>query len=93
MNAGVEEAASYLGAARVEVIAYGFATGSFYRGLNYATQLMERISKAGGVAAVAASPAMVEALRSFGAMSLSVASPYPEWNNQRLRAYGAQRGS
>jgi len=87
MNAGVEEAASSLGAARVEVIAYGFATGSFYRGLNYATQLMERISKAGGAAAVAASPAMVEALRSFGAMRLSVASPYPEWNNQRLRAY------
>ncbi len=87
MNERVEEAASNLAAARVEVVAYGFATGSFYRGLDYAARLLERVEKAAGVPAVAASPAMVDALRSFGAGRLSVTSPYPEWNNQRLRVY------
>ena len=30
---------------------------------------------------------MVEALRFFGARRISVATPYPEWNNRQLRAY------
>lgn len=87
MNAGVTEAARNLAAARVEVIAYAFATGSFYRGLDYASQLVEQIESATGVPAVATSPAMVEALRALGARRLTVTSPYPEWNNQQLRAY------
>jgi maleate isomerase len=29
----------------------------------------------------------MEALRFFGARRVSVATPYPDWNNQRLRAY------
>jgi len=70
MNASVEEVASNLAAARVDVIAYGFATGSFYRGLDYAAHLLERLHTATGVPAVAASPAMVDALRSFGALPL-----------------------
>lgn len=87
MNASVEEAASNLAAARVDVVAYGFATGSFYRGLYYAQRLLERLRTATGVLAVAASPAVVDALRTFGARRLMVTSPYPEWNNHRLRAY------
>src|SRR5438093_2076627 len=43
--------------------------------------------KAAVVPAVAAAPAVVDALRHFGARRLSVATPYPDWNNQRLRAY------
>lgn len=77
MNARVEEAASNLAAARVDVIAYGFATGSFYRGLDYAARLPERLQTATGVPAVAASPAMVAALRAFGARRVTVTSPYP----------------
>ena len=50
-----DEAARNLAAARVEVIAYGFATGSFYRGLDYAARLLERLHTATGVPAVAAS--------------------------------------
>jgi maleate cis-trans isomerase len=36
---------------------------------------------------VATSPSVVEALRFFGARRVSVATPYPDWNNTRLRAY------
>jgi maleate isomerase len=92
MNAGVEDAARNLAAARVEIVAYGFATGSFFRGLAYATRLVERLEHATGVPAVAASPAMVEALRLVGAHRVTVTSPYPDWNNQRLRAYLQEAG-
>src|SRR5438034_4240702 len=50
-------------------------------------RMLQTISKAAGVPAVAAAPAVVDALRHFGARRVSVATPYPDWNNQRLRAY------
>lgn len=87
MNADVEEAARNLAAARVEVIAYGFATGSFYRGPAGATALARRIQDVAKVPAVLTGPAMVEALREFRVTNVSVVSPYPRWNNDRLRSY------
>jgi len=87
MNGEIETGARYLATASVNVVAYGCTTGSFYRGPGYDRELIETIAKAAGVPAVAAAPAVVEALRFFGARRISVATPYPEWNNQRLRAY------
>jgi len=87
MNGEIETGAKYLATASVNVVAYGCTTGSFYRGPGYDRELIETIAKAAGVPAVAAAPAVVEALRFFGARRISVATPYPEWNNQRLRAY------
>jgi maleate isomerase len=87
MNAEIESGAKYLATASVNVVAYGCTTGSFYRGPGYDRDMLQTISKAAGVPAVAAAPAVVDALRHFGARRVSVATPYPEWNNQRLRAY------
>jgi maleate cis-trans isomerase len=87
MNGEVEAGARYLATARVDVIAYGCTTGSFYRGPGWDREMLDLIRGASGVPAVATSPSVVEALRAFGARRLSVATPYPEWNNQRLRAY------
>ena len=87
MNGEIETGAKYLATASVNVIAYGCTTGSFYRGPGYDREMLQTISKAAGVPAVAAAPAVVDALRHFGARRISVATPYPEWNNQRLRAY------
>jgi maleate isomerase len=87
MNAEVEAGARYLATARVDVIAYGCTTGSFYRGPGWDRDMLDLIRSAAGVPAVATSPSVVEALRSFGARTLSVATPYPDWNNERLRAY------
>ena len=87
MNGEIEAGARYLATANVNVVAYGCTTGSFYRGPGYDRDLLATIEKAAGVPAVAAAPAVVEALRHFGARRVSVATPYPEWNNQRLRAY------
>jgi maleate isomerase len=86
-NEGVEEAARYLGRARVAIIAYGFTTGSFYRGTDYNRDLSHRIAKAAGVPAITPATAILEALRFFRAGRISVATPYPEWNNERLLTY------
>jgi maleate cis-trans isomerase len=87
MNAEVEAGARYLATARVDVVVYGCTTGSFYRGPGWDRDMLDLIRGASGVPAVATSPSVVEALRFFGARAVSVATPYPDWNNQQLRAY------
>ena len=87
MNSEVESGARYLATAKVDVIAYGCTTGSFYRGPGWDREMLEIIKNAAGVPAVATSPSVVEALRFFGARRVSVATPYPEWNNKQLRTY------
>jgi maleate cis-trans isomerase len=87
MNAEVEAGARYLATAKVDVVAYGCTTGSFYRGPGWDREMLDLIRGAAGVPAVATSPSVVEALRFLGARTVSVATPYPDWNNQRLAAY------
>src|SRR5438445_10817844 len=86
MNAEIESGAKYLATANVNVVAYGCTTGSFYRGPGYDRDMLQTISKAAGVPAVAAAPAVVDALRHFAARRVSGATPYPRSNTQRLRA-------
>jgi maleate cis-trans isomerase len=92
MNAEIESGARYLATAHVDVIVYGCTTGSFYKGPGWDTEMLELIRREAGVPAVATSPSVVEALRFFGARRLSVATPYPEWNNRRLRTYLEAQG-
>ena len=92
MNGEIESGARYLATAHVDVVVYGCTTGSFYKGPGWDTEMLELIRREAKVPAVATSPSVVEALRFFGARRLSVATPYPEWNNQRLRAYLEAQG-
>jgi maleate cis-trans isomerase len=87
MNGEIESGARYLATARVDVVSYGCTTGSFYKGPGWDRDMTAMISRTAGVPAVATAPAAVDALRLFGARRISVATPYPEWNNTRLRAY------
>ncbi len=87
MNSEIESGARYLATAKVDVVAYGCTTGSFYKGSGWDRDMIELIERKAGVPAVATSPSAVEALRHFGVKKVSVASPYPEWNNQKLHAY------
>ena len=87
MNGEIESGARYLATARVDVVAYGCTTGSFYRGSGWDQEMLAILRAAAGGPAVATSPAVVEALRTFGVRRLSVVTPYPEWNNRRLRPY------
>jgi maleate cis-trans isomerase len=92
MNGEIESGARYLATAKVDVIAYGCTTGSFYRGPGWDREMLALISAEAGVPAVATTPSVVEALRALGARRLSVATPYPEWNNKRLRSYLEAQG-
>jgi maleate cis-trans isomerase len=92
MNAEIQSGARYLSTARVDVIVYGCTTGSFFRGPGWDREMLDMIRREASVPAVATSPSVVEALRSFGARRISVATPYPEWNNHRLRAYLEAQG-
>src|SRR5262249_62002402 len=85
-NAEIEPGPNSLATATVNVVASGGPTGSFYRGPGYDRDMLQTISKTAGVPAVAAAPAVVDALRHFGARRVSVATPHPERDNQRLRA-------
>jgi maleate isomerase len=87
MNAEIETGARYLATARVDVISYGCTTGSFFQGPGWDAEMIQLIERTAGVPAVATSPAVVAGLRAFGARRISVATPYPEWNNRKLRAY------
>ena len=87
MNAELEVGARYLATAKVDVVAYGCTTGSFYKGPGWDREMLGVIERVAGAPAVAAAPSVVEALRFFGAKRVSVATPYPEWNNRQLRAY------
>ena len=87
MNADAEQAARYLSQAKMDFIVYGCTTGSFFKGPGYDEELIQRIEKATGVPATATAPAAVAALRAFGAKRISVASPYTQWQNDRLREY------
>ncbi len=87
MNSEAEKAATYLRTASVDAVAYGCTTGSFYKGPGYDEELLNLIEKASGVPAVATAPASVEALKELGAKKISVATPYPEWNNRQLKIY------
>ena len=67
MNAEIESGARYLATARVDVVAYGCTTGSFYRGPGWDREMLATIQSAAGVPAVATSPAVTEALLEFPA--------------------------
>jgi maleate cis-trans isomerase len=93
MNAQLEEGARHLAQGKVEVVNMTGTTNSFYRDLAWSDE-MERIMSrgAGGIPAVATSPSVVRALSYFGARKISVATPYPDWNNERLKVYFESAG-
>lgn len=92
MNGEIESGARYLATACVDAISYGCTTGSFFKGPGWDHDMIALIERTAKVPAVATSPSVVEALRSFGARRISVATPYPEWNNARLRTYLEAQG-
>jgi maleate cis-trans isomerase len=89
MMAGIPDAAQSLATADIDVVAYGCTTGSFYNGPAWGAQIIKWMEDAAHVPGFVTSNSVVEALKFFGAKKLSIATPYPEWNNQKLRDYFA----
>ncbi len=93
MNSEIEAATKYLCRLKVSAIAYCCTTGSFYRGSGWNQEMLQLIESAsGGTPAFATSPSVTKALHSVGAKKVSVITPYPDWNNQRLGPYLEAKG-
>src|ERR671935_1075594 len=71
MNSEIESGARYLATAKVDVVAYGCTTGSFYRGPGWDREMLALIEREAGVPAVATTPSVVAPLRAFGARRVS----------------------
>jgi arylmalonate decarboxylase len=89
----VEGPAQWLATASVDVIAFGCTGASFLNGLGYDRVITGKIEDAaGGIKAVAAAGAVVDALNELGASRIAVCTPYPEELNQRLRSFYTDAG-
>ncbi len=86
-NSKVEDAAKCLSKSKIDIISYGFTTGSFYRGINYNNQLIEKIEKVSGLKAITPSTAILKSLKKLNAKNVSIVTPYPEWNNNMFLKY------
>ena len=92
MCSQVPEAAKYLATAKVDAIAFGCTTASFYNGPEAAADLVRAMEEATGAPAAVTSQSAVEALRFFGAKKVSIVTPYKEWANRRLIEYMTDAG-
>lgn len=92
MNSDLANGARHLAPLGIEVICMAGTTNSFYKGIAGSDWMEQEMNKAAGVPAVASSPSVAQALRYYGAKRISVATPYVQWNNDRLRDYFTQAG-
>ena len=92
MNSEVLNAVRYLGTARMDAIAYGGTTSSFYRGPGWDEDLIRMIEGESGLPAAVTTHSVAMALRSLGIKRMSIATPYPKWNNDRLWDYMEKSG-
>ncbi|MEB9897598.1 hypothetical protein P4K96_29740, partial [Bacillus cereus] len=83
-NEQVERAIQELSRAQVDVIVYGFTTGSFYREMNYCQALIRNIQSIAGIPVVTPSTAIIKALHDINAKRIFITTPYTKWNNEVL---------
>jgi maleate cis-trans isomerase len=86
-----EQAAKELATAKVDVVAFTFTAGSFYRGAGWDEEILRRMEKASGAPCIVTSNAAVQALKQLGLKRIGVGSPYAV-ANRFLKTYLEQRG-
>ena len=92
MNSDIEAGAQFLAQARVDVIAVAATFNTFYRGSEWPLEMERNLSAAVDTPIVLTSPSVVFALRALGVQSISVATPYPDFANDKLRVYFESEG-
>jgi len=86
-----EQAARELATAKVDILAFAFTGGSFYRGAGWDEEIARRMEKAGGAPCIVTSSAAIQALKELGLKRIGVGSPYAV-ANRLLKAYLEQKG-
>ena len=92
MADSVEEAASLLADAKVDIIAFACTAGSFIKGKGYDEEIMERISRATGLPATTTTTAVVTGLRTLGIKRLVLVTPYKELITQKEKGLLEEEG-
>jgi maleate isomerase len=79
--------ARLLADASVEAIAFACTTGSLDGGAGYDAKVIAAVEEAAGVPATTTSTAVVDALDTLGAHTVSLFSPYEDWENAKVVAF------
>lgn len=87
MNEEIEKAARYLSTARPDVLVYACTGGSVLKGPGYDQELIRVMEQAAGVPATTTITAVVEAFRALGIKKVSIATPYGEGENGRIKRF------
>jgi len=88
----LERTARLLTWANVDVIVFACTTGSLVRGLGWDRELIVRIERASGLPATTTTTAVLAALRTVGATSLAIATPYIDELNAIERRFFTESG-
>lgn len=87
MRSYLDEAASLLAGAEVDVIVFACTAGSLVRGVGYDKEIIEVLQSRTGVPVTTTSTGVVQALSALGIKKISVATPYPDDVNQAEKAF------
>ena len=83
----VDEAASLLVGAEVDVIVFADTAGSLMKGAGYDKEIIERLQDRTGLLVTTTSTGVVEALSTLNIRKIAVATPYPDDVNQAEKAF------
>lgn len=88
----VERATKELSAAKVDAIAFGCTSGSFYKGTSWDKELIKKMEKVGGIKATTTSTSILEALKKMNIRNVGVATPYVKRVNDLLKDFLEKNG-
>ena len=87
MGQEVPNGARLLRDSRVNAVVLGCTSGSFVNGIEYNNDLIKRMEDAAGVPATTTASSLVNALQALNIERVSIATPYIDEINQRIRSY------
>jgi maleate isomerase len=86
-----EAAARELATAKVDIYAFAFTAGSFFKGAGWDEEIAKRIEKAGGAPCIVTATAAALACKTMGLKKIGIGSPYAV-ANRRLQGFFEQKG-
>ncbi len=87
MNSYVEEAASLLAGAEVDVIVFACTAGSLLKGHGYDKEIIEKLELRTGIKVTTTSTGVLEALTALNVKKVAVATPYAEEVNRAEKVF------
>jgi len=92
MAVEAESAARLLSTADVDLMVYGCTSGSLIRGVDWETNLVNRVERASNTRTVTTAGAVVESLRALDARKIRVFTPYTDLVNRLEKAFLEAQG-